>query len=417
MKGKESGEKYPLEEFERFFDILAIRDESQIEREFKGIKFLKFSPIIEKAFLSFYLHKFLWQKRIAVLAGVSLYAVFGILDTVVMPEVKDALWFIRYGVVCPLGVLFLLITFKILNENVIQVLHLFLVMIAGLGIIAMIYVAPHTKSHIYYAGLMLVVFYAYTFSAMRFYYASISALSITLGYVFLDIYFVKTPQEYFIANIFFLGASNFIGLPVSYLLERHIRRDFLLTMLLAFEKKKTDKLNLKLRNISYLDGLTGVANRRRFEEYLSREWERAKKNKQPISLLMADIDFFKRYNDILGHLEGDECLRKVAQTISKHVRSGMDLVARYGGEEFAIILPETDEAQAKTIAERIRKDIEDLKIPHPLSEISEYITVSLGVATLIPRNNLNKEVIINMADKALYSAKSKGRNRVEVFNN
>jgi diguanylate cyclase (GGDEF)-like protein len=262
---------------------------------------------------------------------------------------------------------------------------------------------------------MLVVFYAYSFSALRFYYASMSALGVTFLYPLVDVYFVKTTPEQLVANMFFLSASNVIGLPVSYLLERHIRRDFLLTMLLAFEKRKTERLNMTLKDISYLDGLTGVANRRKFEEHLIREWDRAKKSGQPLSLLMVDIDFFKRYNDLLGHLEGDECLRKVAQEINRHVRRGMDLVARYGGEEFAVTLPETQEEQARVIAERIRSDVENLKIPHPASEVSRYITVSVGVATLVPDNNLRREILINMADKALYRAKRKGRNRVEVF--
>ncbi len=416
MREAEGEGKYPLSEFERFFDVLAVRDESQIGREFgRGLKYLKFSPIIEKAFQNYYLHKFIWQIRFAVSAGILLYAVFGILDALILPEVKETLWFIRYGVVCPLGFLFLVATFSLNSESLIQMLHAGLVVVGGMGIVGMIYVAPSDRAHLYYAGLMLVVFYAYTFSALRFYYASLSALSVTLLYPLVDVYMVKTSTEQLIANMFFLGSSNVIGLPVSYLLERHIRRDFLLTMLLAFEKRKTERLNMRLKDISYLDGLTGVPNRRKLEEHLSREWDRAKKSGQPLSLLMVDIDFFKRYNDLLGHLEGDECLRKVAQEINRHVRSGMDLVARYGGEEFAVVLPETNEEQARSIAERIRKDVESLKIPHPASEVSRYITVSVGVATLVPEDNLRKEVLVSMADRALYRAKRRGRNRVETF--
>lgn len=416
MREAEGEGKYPLSEFERFFDVLAVRDESQIGREFgRGLKYLKFSPIIEKAFQNYYLHKFIWQIRFAVFAGILLYAVFGILDALILPEVKETLWFIRYGVVCPLGFLFLVATFSLNSESLIQMLHAGLVVVGGMGIVGMIYVAPSDRAHLYYAGLMLIVFYAYTFSALRFYYASLSALSVTLLYPLVDVYVVKTDTEQLIANMFFLGSSNVIGLPVSYLLERHIRRDFLLTMLLAFEKRKTERLNMRLKDISYLDGLTGVPNRRKLEEHLSREWDRAKKSGQPLSLLMVDIDFFKRYNDLLGHLEGDECLRKVAQEINRHVRSGMDLVARYGGEEFAVVLPETNEEQARSIAERIRNDVESLKIPHPASEVSRYITVSVGVATLVPEDNLRKEVLVSMADRALYRAKRRGRNRVETF--
>ncbi len=418
MEKEESEDRGLLEEFERFFDVLAIKDESQIDREFrKGLNPLKFSPIIEEAFLNYYLHKFIGHIRIAILLSIILYALFGILDAIIFPETKKTLWFIRYVVICPIGIAFLLMTFKVRQENLLQIAHALVVILGGLGIIAMIYVAPSDRAFLYYAGLMLVVFYAYTFSAMRFYYASLSALTITALYPVVDIYLVRTSTEQLLTNMFFLGSSNLIGLPVSYLLERHSRKDFLLTMLLALEKRKTEQLNLKLRDISYIDGLTGVANRLKFEEYLRQEWERAKRIGRPLSLLMIDIDFFKNYNDMFGHLKGDECLKRVAQIINKHVRSNIDLVSRYGGEEFAVIIPEANLELARKIAERIRKDIENFKISHPASKVSKYVTVSIGVASLIPSGNFEKEALINMADEALYEAKRTGRNRVCLYRN
>ncbi len=186
-------------------------------------------------------------------------------------------------------------------------------------------------------------------------------------------------------------------------------------MLLAFEKNKTQELNVKLKNITYIDGLTGVANRLRFEEFFKREWRRAKRTKKPISVLMIDIDFFKDYNDLLGHLEGDNCLKKVARAISKHVRSDIDLVARYGGEEFVIVLPETDLNNALKVAKRVKDDVENMRIAHPSSKVSNFVTVSVGVASMVPIENLKPEVLLNMADKALYKAKRGGRNRVEFY--
>ncbi len=405
-----------LEEFEHFFDVTAVRDESQIVREFgRGLTFLNFSPIVERAFLRYYLSKYIWQMRIAASLGVLLYAVFGILDMIVFPEVALKLWFIRFVLVIPLGLLFIFLSFRINNESLLQLLHSFLVVVGGLGIVAMIYVAHPYKSHLYYAGLMLVLFYAYTLSALRFYYSLASSLAITFLYPFVDLIFVKTPLENLITNMFFLGSVNLIGAPVAYLLERHSRKDFLLTMLLALEKRKTEQLNVKLRDMSYVDGLTGVANRLKFEEFFRKEWVRAGRMKRPISLLMIDIDYFKNYNDLLGHLEGDECLRKVAQVMKRHVRTEIDLVARYGGEEFVVVLPETELRDALKVADRIRKDIEDLKIAHPASEISNYVTVSIGVASIVPMDNLSRTVLISMADKALYRAKNSGRNRVEFY--
>ena len=416
MENKESEDRKILEEFERSFEVLTIRDEAQIERELRrGPRYLRFSPIIEKAFLNYYLTKYIWQIRLAVLLGVIMYAAFGLLDFYVFPEKKEVMWTIRYAIVCPLGIAFFLLTYKIREEWLIHTLHTLLVVIAGLGIIVMIAVAPPEKAFLYYAGLMLVVFYAYTLSALRFYYALFASLMVTVLYPIVDHMLVGTSLDRLITNMFFLTSANLMGMPVSYLWEHHIRRDFLLAMLLALEKKKTDQLNRKLRDISYIDGLTGVANRLKFEEYFRREWDRAKRTKRPISLLMIDIDFFKNYNDLLGHLEGDACLRRIAQALSRHLRAGMDLVARYGGEEFVVVLPETDLTQAKKVADRIREDVLRLNIPHPASKVSDKVTVSIGVASMVPRDSLKKEVLINMADKALYAAKKGGRNRVEVF--
>ncbi len=416
MADKDIESRSILEEFERLFEVVAIRDESQIIREFgRGLTFLKFSPILERAFQNYYLRKYIWQFRIAVILGIGLYAIFGILDAMVFPSIKFQFWFIRFALVIPFGLLFLFLTFRVHNERAIELFHSMVVIIAGLGIVGMIYIASTGKSYLYYPGLMLVVFYTFTLSALRFYYATISGLTVVLIYLLIDLYILGTPKDQLITNMFFLGSATLMGMPVGYLLERHSRRDFLLTMLLALEKKRTEELNIKLRDISYIDGLTGVANRLRFEEFFRKEWRRAKRTKRPISVLMLDIDFFKNYNDLLGHLEGDECLKKVARAISKHIRADVDLVARYGGEEFVVVLPETDLKDALKVADRIRRDIERLKIAHPGSGASKFVTVSIGVASILPIDNLKREVLLNMADKALYMAKEKGRNRVEYY--
>ncbi|EDP74899.1 diguanylate cyclase [Hydrogenivirga sp. 128-5-R1-1] len=405
-----------LEEFERLFQVVAVRKESQIIREFgRGLTLLRFSSIIERAFQNYYLAKNIWNIRIAVIVGVVMYALFSILDAIAFPQLKTQLWMIRFLFVIPFGVLFLFLTFKIQNERLIEFLHSLLVLIGGLGIVAMIYLISGDKYYLYYPGLMLVIFYAFTLSALRFYYATASVLALLLTYPVVDLYLLKTPEELHITNMFFLTSSALLGMPVSYLLERHARKDFLLTMLLAFEKRKTDELNVRLRDISFIDGLTGVANRLRFDDFFRKEWRRARRTKRPISILMLDIDFFKNYNDLLGHLEGDECLKNVAKTIQSHIRADVDLVARYGGEEFVVVLPETDLKGALKVAERIRRDIEGLKIAHPGSQVSKFVTVSIGVASIVPIDNLKKEVLLNMADKALYVAKKRGRNRVEAY--
>ncbi len=178
-------------------------------------------------------------------------------------------------------------------------------------------------------------------------------------------------------------------------------------------EKELKIANKELKRLSARDGLTGIANRRCFDEYLQKEMDRMSRNSKPLSLILFDIDFFKNYNDTYGHQAGDDCLKKVAKTIESGARRPADLAARYGGEEFAIILPETDSDGAFFIADKIRKNIQNLNIEHTQSEADTAVTVSAGVSTIIPDCNIPPNEIINNADTALYTAKRSGRNRVE----
>jgi diguanylate cyclase (GGDEF)-like protein/PAS domain S-box-containing protein len=172
------------------------------------------------------------------------------------------------------------------------------------------------------------------------------------------------------------------------------------------------QLEDRLRELSATDGLTLVANRRMFDEVLEREWHRAMRNNEPVSLIMADIDMFKSYNDLYGHMAGDECLRNVAQAISESAQRGGDLVARYGGEEFAVILPNTHEAAAREIAEKIRLAVVKLAIVHAGNAVTRQITISLGISTRVPPQTSDFIGLMQSADQALYRAKEGGRNSV-----
>ena len=179
--------------------------------------------------------------------------------------------------------------------------------------------------------------------------------------------------------------------------------------------KLLEKANEKLRQQSLQDGLTGVANRRRFDEKLSEEWERGRRDQRPISLLMIDIDQFKLYNDEYGHLAGDDCLKEVAYLLSKRLKRPADLLSRYGGEEFAVLLPETGLNGARDVAEELRTEVEQAGIFHAKLAYHEVVTISLGVSAITPELNNTANDLLKQADEALYQAKSNGRNRVETF--
>jgi diguanylate cyclase (GGDEF)-like protein len=179
--------------------------------------------------------------------------------------------------------------------------------------------------------------------------------------------------------------------------------------------KQLETANQLLQHVSATDGLTGVANRRQFDGILDVEWARASRSRSWMALIMLDIDFFKYYNDTYGHQAGDACLKTVASILIGNIHRPEDMVARYGGEEFAIVLPGTELDGASTVADRIRARVESVQIVHARSEVSEYVTLSVGVAAAIPRMGDSPATLIAAADKALYQAKQTGRNRVRTY--
>jgi len=173
-----------------------------------------------------------------------------------------------------------------------------------------------------------------------------------------------------------------------------------------------ERLNQELQRLTATDSLTGVANRRRFDEALDHEWRRAARVNAPLACIMIDIDHFKAFNDRYGHLQGDACLRQIAHSLVATVRRAGDIVARYGGEEFAVVLPGTTQAGAARVAEQLRAGIEALQLPNDASATAPYVTISCGVTTVTPTAGVNPQTLIAGADRALYNAKRRGRNRV-----
>ncbi|HEY9735798.1 MAG TPA: diguanylate cyclase [Trichocoleus sp.] len=174
------------------------------------------------------------------------------------------------------------------------------------------------------------------------------------------------------------------------------------------------ELYQQVQRLAVIDGLTQISNRRNFDEYLEKMWEKLSQQQVPLSLIICDVDYFKSYNDTYGHQAGDDCLRKVASVISGHIQRANDLLARYGGEEFIIALPETNLQQAGRMAEAIRESVEALEIDHCNSKFN-HITISLGVSSLVPDEGATSTALVTAADQALYQAKAKGRNQVCLY--
>lgn len=229
---------------------------------------------------------------------------------------------------------------------------------------------------------------------------------------------------------FKVGATDYVTKPIHWPVLRQRVRRLLQTrwamtelrlqvdrerMLTEKQRKLTEdleKANEELQRLASVDGLTGIANRRYFDNYLEREWKRAARHHFSLSMIMCDVDFFKPYNDTYGHQAGDDCLKLVADVIDRHLKRPTDLLARYGGEEFAVVLPDTLAEGAVYVAENIRQKLWERGIPHQGSRISDRVTLSCGVATIVPSSESNLRELIRTADLALYQAKKQGRDRV-----
>ena len=208
-----------------------------------------------------------------------------------------------------------------------------------------------------------------------------------------------------------LAEQNRELVAVNSLLEKRVAER---TERLARANQELTDLNRRLDELSNQDGLLGIANRRHFDSALDIEWRRSSRDKSPLSLLMIDVDHFKQYNDRYGHQAGDSCLQRIARTASAELKREGDLLARYGGEELVALLPNTTAEGALLVADKLRKAIADLRIPHAGSPIADHVTVSIGAATQVPTPSTSPNLLIGAADCGLYHAKQTGRHRVQL---
>lgn len=211
-----------------------------------------------------------------------------------------------------------------------------------------------------------------------------------------------------------VGGDDYLVKPISEIVlsakVRAMQRITQMRYSLVVLTRRLDEANRELIRLSSVDGLTGISNRRQFDELYVREWARAMRSAAPLSVMMCDVDYFKQYNDLYGHQAGDECLREVARVLQSCVRRPADLVARYGGEEFSVVLPDTDADGAYRVAETMRQGVVGLDIPHEAGKDGK-VSISIGIASVVPQKEIStRETLLMAADTALYAAKQKGRN-------
>jgi diguanylate cyclase (GGDEF)-like protein len=391
-----------------------------LKPEFRPVT-LSFAPPVEREFMDDYLEKSLGQIRLTVLIGALFYCAFGILDAVVVPAAMKPLWLIRFAGFLPVSASVFLLTYVREFRRVWQAVLSVWCLFGGLGIITMIGIVRGEAQNSYYAGLIMVFIVLYTWSRVRFIWASLTGWLIVAAYEILTFGVLRSPSQVIWTHNFFFVGSNILGMLACYSIERYARTDFLMERLLQEEQEKVRRANQELnekneelRGLAEVDDLTKIPNRRMFEREMKRAWRQAVRESRPLSLLLCDVDNFKAYNDIYGHQAGDECLVKIARAISGAARRPRDYAGRYGGEEFAVILQDTGIEGTQHVAERVCLTVRNLAIPHTGATAAKQVTISVGAASIQPTHEREPEALVRKADECLYQAKGEGRNRTVV---
>ena len=265
---------------------------------------------------------------------------------------------------------------------------------------------------LFHAAMMYAVVIIYGFVGMRFYTAIIAGWCGGLIGIGISTW-LNSSIDWTILNRTYTF-SSFLGMALAYATDRQHRENYLQNCMIELNRLELMRQAQQLSILSQQDALTGLANRRYLDEVLENEWRSAIRHKLPITIMMIDIDFFKLYNDALGHIQGDQCLRRIAILLGSISSRSGDLAARYGGEEFLLLFSVTDKDQALIQVQQLMELVRNIGIIHPKSNVSKHVTISVGVATMIPHLNDKLSDFISRADHALYTAKSNGRNQYHI---
>ncbi len=383
----------------------------------------RFSAHLDSKYQRFYTALIYSQMKSIFFIGVFLFACFALLDYVVWPDFFSKLLAIRLLSLIPMILLYLCARmFSSLKERV-HILMFIGILIGGLTILVMTTQLPAPINELYYFGLLPVCAFAIGVIRLPFIYGCITVWGLFTSYLLLETFYpfeaLSYSADYYYNDtllIFFTVlwiAANVVLMFSSYLTEVNYRRSFITQRILASEKKELSYLSQKLHQQSITDPLTGLFNRRYLNEKLEQHWRLGLQEHQRIAIFMVDIDEFKKYNDEYGHLEGDQCLIKVAQALDNCLSDKEKVVARFGGEEFVVLLRAEQEELAQ-IAETLSNSVSELKLPHSSHSAFEMITVSIGVIAMIPQPNFEPSKLLDQADQQLYLAKSAGRDCYKV---
>jgi diguanylate cyclase (GGDEF)-like protein len=367
----------------------------------RGFAKLRFNGLLEKEFREFYVTQNLPRARLSGFIAIILALAVTCIDLVAGTATNSTINALRLGVLCPLlAVIGVAVSLPALRRYYTEVAAVGVTLV-GFVVTYIAHVAALQGDSYVLAGLVMVILYACLFLGLLFSIAIGIAALLVLTHLVLGFMLDLPTNELFYMTAM-LGAAGVIGGISTYNLEHALRTNFLETRL--------------LNELAERDGLTGLYNRRIFDDFIRRAWRQSRREDEALEIIFIDIDYFKIYNDLYGHQAGDDCLKKVAGCIARCAKRPFDFSARYGGEEFVLVLYGPPNEDALALPEQIRRDVLDLGIPHKGSDCESAVTVSVGVAFARAGSNRSLAGAIQAADEALYQAKREGRNRV-VFKN
>jgi diguanylate cyclase (GGDEF)-like protein len=363
----------------------------------RGFRHLRFGNLLEKDFREFYVAQNLPRARLSGLIALVVVLAVTCIDLLLGEQGSGTLNTLRLGVLCPLlVVLGVAISVPAAQRYYTEVVAVGVTLI-GFVVTYMAHLGALAGSSYVLAGLVLVVLYGCLFLGLLFNVA-VSVTGVLIAGHFVAGIVVGLPFDALYYSTAILGGAAVIGGISTYNLEYALRTNFLETRL--------------LNELAERDGMTGLYNRRIFDDYIERLWRQSRRESANVALIFVDIDCFKLYNDFYGHQAGDDCLKRVAKCIGRGAKRPFDFAARYGGEEFVIVLYGPPDEYARAVPEQIRREVLELEIPHAGSTVAKHVTVSVGFALATPGTSRSLAGAIQAADEALYQAKREGRNRV-----
>lgn len=382
-------------------------------RELLGFEKMQFSPAQEQAYQRYFAESNNRYLRTVLFLALLLIALVGLFDFYVYD--KDSwpeLILIRYGFGAPIVALLVWFTlskhFIAYQQQTVTVCCVFFATV----LTAILVVAPDDVILMYQSGFSIAAVFAGAVGRLTFLRATWVCFFIAAAMNILIVFIRPQPLAWILSFNYFYSSMAVIALTVSLYLDQYSRRDYLTAKLLSDKCDELAAANCALAEQASTDPLTGLYNRRELEQSFDREWRRAIRHQLEVSLLMIDVDHFKRYNDKFGHQRGDECLQALALIMQKVFSRGADVVARYGGEEFAALLPETSNQDAALLGVSLAKELAKHDVNASASPIAAAVTLSMGVASNTPVQGSDYTQLISLADQSLYTAKKQGRNRL-----